>query len=242
MIRHKNVEVGSVYGLLKVISKAENRNNRVCWNCLCECGIEKSILGEALRYGINISCGCKRKKNLDVINSHRKESAFASLHPKAYSSWHKMIDRCTNPNSKQYSYYGLLGVSVCKEWLDLKKFFADMGDPLVGMTIDRIDNSLGYFKENCRWADKKTQSRNRSSTKLTYEIALEIRSKISIGQSTLSLSDEYGVTKSSILSIKSNQCWKAPSFIQEANSTKASLYISPQFKDLFEFREQKVAA
>ena len=41
-----------------------------------------------------------------------------------------------------------------------------MGDCPVGMTIERIDNSLGYTKENCVWACRKTQARNRNTTRL----------------------------------------------------------------------------
>lgn len=44
-----------------------------------------------------------------------------------------------------------------------------MGDCPDGMSIDRKDNNKGYFKNNCRWADKKTQSRNLRKNKfITY--------------------------------------------------------------------------
>lgn len=29
-------------------------------------------------------------------------------------------------------------------------------------SIDRINNDLGYYKENCRWATRKTQDNNKS--------------------------------------------------------------------------------
>jgi hypothetical protein len=37
------------------------------------------------------------------------------------------------------------------------------------LTIDRIDNNQGYYKENCRWATKLEQSLNRNATKHVFE-------------------------------------------------------------------------
>lgn len=34
------------------------------------------------------------------------------------------------------------------------------------MSLDRIENSLGYSKANCRWANKWTQARNRTNTRM----------------------------------------------------------------------------
>lgn len=36
-----------------------------------------------------------------------------------------------------------------------------MGESPPTLTLDRIDNNKGYSKKNCRWADHKTQCRNK---------------------------------------------------------------------------------
>ena len=56
-------EVGNKYGMLTVINEAgRDKNGRVLWNCLCDCGNEKIALGKSLRAGLVTSCGCIHSK------------------------------------------------------------------------------------------------------------------------------------------------------------------------------------
>lgn len=55
-------------------------------------------------------------------------------------------------------------VMVDPRWVSFKKFLLDMGKKPEGLTLDRIDSSGGYCRENCRWATDKVQSQNRRNT------------------------------------------------------------------------------
>ena len=50
-------------------------------------------------------------------------------------------------------------------------------------TLDRINNSLGYFKDNCRWADWITQANNKRKS-------FRVRRHAFLGSSTLSANAE----------------------------------------------------
>ena len=84
-----------------------------------------------------------------------------------YPSYRMMIDRCLNILNKNYEHYNKRKIDICDEWKDkiegFSNFCKDMGDrPSLKYSLDRIDNDLGYFKENCRWATIHQQASNRS--------------------------------------------------------------------------------
>ena len=81
---------------------------------------------------------------------------------RTYSSWSHMLDRCGNPNSDRYPYYGALGVTVHPPWrVSFVAFLADMGPRPKGMTLDRIDPAGDYTPANTRWATKVVQANNK---------------------------------------------------------------------------------
>jgi hypothetical protein len=95
-------------------------------------------------------------------------------HTRIYSIWSDMKKRCNNPKHKFWQYYGGRGIAVCERWNSFESFFADMGHPPSGTSLDRIDGRFGYKKENCRWATATQQSRNRSNSRLVRALGREM--------------------------------------------------------------------
>ena len=70
-----------------------------------------------------------------------------------------MRQRCNNPCGHNLIYYA--NIKVCDEWNSFDQFVKDMGlRPSSTHQLDRIDNTKGYFKDNCRWVQKKPQMQN----------------------------------------------------------------------------------
>lgn len=84
-----------------------------------------------------------------------------------YGVWRTMKSRCFNPNNKKYKNYGGRGITVYDEWAnDFQAFsiWAMANGYQEGLSIDRIDNDRGYYPDNCRFTDMKTQCNNMRRT------------------------------------------------------------------------------
>ena len=83
-----------------------------------------------------------------------------------YRAWQAVRNRCLNPESKDYPYYGGRGIKMHPAWNDFTVFLADVGrkpDPL--LTLDRIESNGNYEPGNVRWATRQVQARNRDYAK-----------------------------------------------------------------------------
>jgi hypothetical protein len=110
-----------------------------------------------------------------------------------HTSWENMWNRCT-PGSRQNRLKRAdtyRTITVCDRWKSFENFFADMGRRPPGKTLDRIDNSKGYSPENCRWATRSEQQKNRS---VNHMIEVDGRR-----QCLADWSRETGVTVTTIL-------------------------------------------
>ncbi len=74
-----------------------------------------------------------------------------------------MLNRCRNPKTINYKYYGALGIKVCERWHSFENFLADMGTIPKPLSIDRVDPWGDYTPENCRLATPKEQMANKRS-------------------------------------------------------------------------------
>ena len=158
---------GKVFGRLTVVSRKEEPS---VWVCLCSCGATTEVVTSRLNSGNTKSCGCLKRNILgDSSRTHgMANSRVKGYANKAYGVWQAMRDRCSNPNRADFHRYGGRGVSVCQRWEKFENFYADMGEPPTGTSLDRIDNDKGYSKKNCRWATRKEQVYN--STRIKYVV------------------------------------------------------------------------
>ena len=154
---------GEKRNLLTMISDAHegfSKNNpRALFRC--ECGNIKEICVRSVSCGKTKSCGC-----LQLAYAKMRSYKHGDSESRLYRIWCNMKNRCGNPNYFESQYYMQKGITICKEWKDDFMAFRDWAlnnGYADNLSIDRINGNKGYYPDNCRWADCKTQSRNKKS-------------------------------------------------------------------------------
>jgi hypothetical protein len=160
-----NSLINETFGRWTVIERAENTaQGQTRWLCRCECGNQKVVTRTVLTSGKSSSCGCL-KRETTIARNTKHGHATEGISP-TYHTWSGMTNRCNNPSHRSYKDYGGKGIRVCENWATFEGFLADMGEKPEGMSLEREKNEKSYCKENCVWANAKTQARNKTTTKL----------------------------------------------------------------------------
>lgn len=150
---------GQRFGRLIVVKQMPAVKRRAQWLCVCDCGAEKIVPAGHLMYGHTKSCGCLRKDQMRESASTLDGHCGEKLH----GVWNAMKQRCQNPRSRDYKFYGLRGIRVCDAWQNYLTFrtWALANGYAEGLTIDRIDPDGNYEADNCRWITIQEQQKNR---------------------------------------------------------------------------------
>jgi hypothetical protein len=127
----------------------------------------------------------------------------------AYKSWSSMIQRRTNPKTIGWKRYGGAGVKVHRSWRSFENFFAYMGVRPPGMTLDRYPKSNGNYEPgNVRWATPLQQARNKTTSRLSLDAAMEILRRIEAGEARKEVARVFGLRTKHVDALWRGHIWK----------------------------------
>lgn len=131
------------------------------YDCVCDCGKRKEVFSGNLVNGKSKSCGC-----LSAELTREREKTHGLTGTKEHLIWLSMVNRAHYYTTSNSFYYEERGIGVCQRWLDsFEDFLEDMGACPEGLTLERIDNKLGYSPDNCKWDSPSRQASNRRKNK-----------------------------------------------------------------------------
>lgn len=161
--RFKDI-TGSKFTRLTAVSCTgeKDETGRYMWNFICDCGETYEGSSYKVTTGVVKSCGClMRECREGGTVTHGKSKT------PAYASWLNIKSRVCDPGNRLYHIYSELGMceDLKADFLKLEEYLGTYPSDGKKHSVDRIDNSLGYFKGNMRWATAADQNRNKGMNK-----------------------------------------------------------------------------
>lgn len=138
------------------------------FRCVCTCGVEVDVRLGQLRNGMTKSCGCTkpaRIREAKITHGHTADGKATYM----YGLWCNIKSRVVSRCATDSNYYADL--DLYPAWIHDFSAFRDyleenLGPRPTATSLDRIDNSIGYWPGNLRWATARQQAENKRNTVL----------------------------------------------------------------------------
>lgn len=144
------------YGTWTVVSRGKpylrsnGWNDGYYWNCVCDCGTKRSVLGKSLTGNRSKGCGCY-KKDLQSNPNWKGHKGLSS-------SKFTQIRNGASVRKIDFS----INIEYAWELLVQQNFICALSGRTLELTVgnggsaslDRIDSKIGYIPGNCQWIHK----------------------------------------------------------------------------------------
>ncbi len=154
----------------------------------CSCnGPEHTVYDYNLRKGKSTRCNACAKKRGGYWR--KRYTGYADILPddvhrtRLLDRISAIIDRCRNPNSRNWTHYGGRGIGVHAPWVEDRRAFLRYLIGLDGwdnpsLDIDRADNERGYEPGNLRFVTRKANAANRREMSVLQRRVHELEARL----------------------------------------------------------------
>jgi len=138
------------------VSNKRNKNNRLMWDCVCDCDNKVTVLGDllnkSLRGGIGTkSCGCLRSNVHNKIKNREKALWRKLYNSSTLKKDNYRIKKGWDESDITFEYFKSICSSACAycgviSSNEIKDKASDK--TLMYNGLDRVDSDKGYLKDN----------------------------------------------------------------------------------------------